>query len=95
MALYPIQYEEGVDKRAYLGKKGWTQGHILGEITDLEFENQKNMKTCIYCAFKKKMFTRLFHISKWQYKHAVLKIVSFYPIFFIKTIFTVPSIGDF
>ena len=26
---------------AYLGKKGWIQGHILGEITDLEFENHK------------------------------------------------------
>ena len=25
------------DTGAYLGKKGWIQGHILGEITDLEF----------------------------------------------------------
>ena len=29
--------EEGVDTGAYLGKKGWIQSHILGEITDLEF----------------------------------------------------------
>ena len=36
MTLYPIQKEEGVDKVAYLGKKGLIQGHILGEITDLE-----------------------------------------------------------
>ena len=26
-----------MDTGAYLGKKGWIQGHILGEITDLEF----------------------------------------------------------
>ena len=37
MAMYPIQLEEGVDTGAYLGKKGWIRGHILGEITDLEF----------------------------------------------------------
>ena len=42
--LYPKQLEEGVDTGAYLGKKGWIQGHILGEITDLEFENHKNVK---------------------------------------------------
>ena len=29
--------EEGVDTGAYLGKKRWIQGHILREITDLEF----------------------------------------------------------
>ena len=34
MTLYPIQKEEGVDTGAYLGKKGWIQGHILGEITN-------------------------------------------------------------
>ena len=28
-----------MDTGAYLGTKGWIQGHILGEITDLEFEN--------------------------------------------------------
>ena len=26
-----------MDTGAYLGKKGWIQGHILGEIPDLEF----------------------------------------------------------
>ena len=31
-----------MDTGAYLGKKGWILGHILGEITDLEFENHKN-----------------------------------------------------
>ena len=45
--MNPIQYEEGVDTGAYLGKKGWIQGHILGEITDPEFENHKNVKKCI------------------------------------------------
>ena len=39
MTLYPIQQEEGVDTGAFLWKKGWIQWHILGEITDLEFEN--------------------------------------------------------
>ena len=29
--------DEGVDTGAYLGKKGWIRGHILGEITDLDF----------------------------------------------------------
>ena len=48
MALYPIQYEEGVDKRAYLGKKGWTQGHILGEITDLEFGTHGFLKNHVF-----------------------------------------------
>ena len=28
--------------------KGWIQGYILGEITDLEFENHKNVKKCIF-----------------------------------------------
>ena len=28
------------DIGAYLGKKGWIQGHILREITDLEFGTQ-------------------------------------------------------
>ena len=45
MTLYLLQQEgmegifrkEGVDTEAYLGKKGWILGHILGEITDLEF----------------------------------------------------------
>ena len=39
---------EGLDTGAYLGKKGWIQGHILWEITDLEFENHKNVKKCIF-----------------------------------------------
>ena len=34
--LYPLQSEEGVDKGAY-----------LGGITELEFENHKNVKKCI------------------------------------------------
>ena len=37
-----------MDTGAYLGKKGWIQGHILGEITDLEIENHKNVKKCIF-----------------------------------------------
>ena len=37
MTRYPIQYEEGVDTGAYLGRKGWIQGHILREIKDFEF----------------------------------------------------------
>ena len=28
---------------AYLGKKGLIQGHIFGELTDIEFENHKNV----------------------------------------------------
>ena len=28
--------------------KGWIQGHILGEITDLEFGNRKNVKKYIF-----------------------------------------------
>ena len=33
-----IRYnKKKVDTGAYLGKKGWIQGHILREITDLEF----------------------------------------------------------
>ena len=31
----------------YNKKKGWIQEHISGEITDLEFENHKNVKKCI------------------------------------------------
>ena len=33
--------------------KGWIQGHILGEITDLDFENHKNVKTCFLCTLEK------------------------------------------
>ena len=36
-----------MDTGAYLEKKGWIQGYILG-ITDLEFENHKNVKKCIF-----------------------------------------------
>ena len=32
--------------------KGWIQGYILGEITDLEFENHKNVKKCILRTLK-------------------------------------------
>ena len=42
MTLYPI------------GKKGWIQGHILGEITDLEFENHKNVKN-VFSAHSNKL----------------------------------------
>ena len=28
------------------------QGHILGEITDLEFENHLNLKKCIFRALE-------------------------------------------
>ena len=38
-----------MDIGTHLGKKGWIQGHILGEITDLEFENHKHVKKCIFC----------------------------------------------
>ena len=37
-----------MDTGAYLGKKGWIQGHVLGEITDLEFENRKNVIKFIF-----------------------------------------------
>ena len=36
---------------AYLEKKVWIQGH-LGEITDLEFENHKSVKKCIFCTLE-------------------------------------------
>ena len=29
-------------------KKGWMQGQVLGEIKDLEFENDNNVKRCIF-----------------------------------------------
>ena len=41
-----------MDTGAYLWKKGLIQVHILGEITDLEFENHKNVKKYIFCALK-------------------------------------------
>ena len=50
--MNPIQYEEGVDTGAYLGKKGWIQGHILEEITDLEFENHKDVNKCVLRTLK-------------------------------------------
>ena len=37
-----------MDTEAYLGKKGWIQGHILGEIMDLEFESHKNVRKNIF-----------------------------------------------
>ena len=37
--LYPKQLEERVDTGAYLRRRGGYRGNILGEITDLEFEN--------------------------------------------------------
>ena len=41
--LWPSDDDDD-DDGAYLEKKGRIQGHILGEITDLEFENHKNVK---------------------------------------------------
>ena len=42
-----------MDTGAYLGKKGGIQGHIIGEITDLEFENYKKCeKKCIFCTLE-------------------------------------------
>ena len=32
----------------YNKKKGGIQGHIKGEIADLEFENHKSVKKCIF-----------------------------------------------
>ena len=52
--MYTIQQEEGVDTGAYLEKKEWIQGHILGEITDLEFENHKNVKN-VFSAHSNKL----------------------------------------
>ena len=36
-----------MDTGAYLWKKGLIQVHILGEITDLEFENHKDVNKCV------------------------------------------------
>ena len=47
--LYPKQLEKRVDTGAYLGRRGGYRGNVLGEITDLEFENHKNVKKCIFC----------------------------------------------
>ena len=44
-----------MDIGAYLGKKGWIQGHILGEITDLEIENHKNVKKNVLSAHSNKL----------------------------------------
>ena len=44
--------EEGVDTGAYLGKKARIQGHILGEITNLEFQNHENVKKCTFRTLK-------------------------------------------
>ena len=40
------------DDGAYLGKKGRIQGHILGEITYLEFQNHKNVNKCTFRTLK-------------------------------------------
>ena len=44
-----------MDTGAYLGKKGWIQGHIWGEIADLEFENHKNEEKKICFSHSNKM----------------------------------------
>ena len=49
--IYPIyiQYNQKKgDTGAYLGEKRRMQGHILGEVTDLEFQNHKNVKKCTF-----------------------------------------------
>ena len=38
----------------YKKKKGWIQGHILGEIPDLEFEKHTNVKN-VFCAYSNKL----------------------------------------
>ena len=45
--LWPSDDDDD-DDGAYLGKKGRIQGHILGEITYLEFQNHKNVNKCIF-----------------------------------------------
>ena len=69
MALYQIQKEEGVDTGAYLGKKGWIQGHISGEIPDLEFEKHKNVKK-LFCAHLNKLGQIYVH---WDTKTQILR----------------------
>ena len=44
--LWPSDDDD--DDGAYLGKKGRMQGHILGEITYLEFQNHKNVNKCTF-----------------------------------------------
>ena len=44
--LWPSDDDD--DDGAYLGKKGRIQGHILGEITYLEFQNHKNVNKCTF-----------------------------------------------
>ena len=44
--MYFVQYDAPVSLMTLypIGKKGWIQGHILGETTDLKFDNHKNVK---------------------------------------------------
>ena len=44
--------DEGVDTGAYLGKKARIQGHIFGEIMNLEFQNHENVKKCTFRTLK-------------------------------------------
>ena len=53
MTLYRIfRYNQKGDTGAYLGKKARIQGHILGEITNLEFQNHENVKKCTFRTLK-------------------------------------------
>ena len=50
--VYFVQYDAPVSLWPcirYNLKKGWIQEHILGKLADLEFENHKNVKKCIFC----------------------------------------------
>ena len=51
--LWPcIRYNQKGDTGAYLGKKARIQGYILGEITNLEFQNHENVKKCTFHTLK-------------------------------------------
>ena len=57
-----------MDTGAYLGKKGWIQDHIWGEITDQGFEKHKNVKKMYFAqtltSWNKYMFNgKVFKLS--------------------------------
>ena len=54
----------------YLEKKGWIQGHISEKITDLEFENHKDVKKCILLTLKQAEA----NICSMGYQNSNLKI---------------------
>ena len=64
--LWPcIRYNQKGDTGAYLGKKARIQGYILGEITNLEFQNHENVKKCTFRTLNKlgKIYVQ------WDAKH--------------------------